>query len=87
MGLISLGRLFVTNDTGPMHVASALGVPVVAVFGPTDPLVTGPLRKPAAVLQKDVPCRPCLYRSCPYDHRCMTRIDPEEVFAAGRGLL
>ncbi|MHB8095782.1 MAG: lipopolysaccharide heptosyltransferase II [Candidatus Aminicenantales bacterium] len=87
MGLISLGRLFVTNDTGPMHVASALGVPVVAVFGPTDPLVTGPLRKPAAVLRKDVPCRPCLYRSCPYDHRCMTRIDPEDVFAAGRGLL
>jgi len=87
MGLISLGRLFVTNDTGPMHIASALGVPVVAVFGPTDPLVTGPLRKPAAVLRKDVPCRPCLYRSCPYDHRCMTRIDPEEAYAAGRGLL
>jgi len=70
-----------------MHIASALGVPVVAVFGPTDPLVTGPLRKPAAVLRKDVPCRPCLYRSCPYDHRCMTRIDPEEAYAAGRGLL
>jgi len=87
MGLISLGRVFVTNDTGPMHIAGALGVPVVAIFGPTDPKATGPSRRPSVVLKKDVPCWPCTYRSCPYDHRCMTGIGPEEVFSAAEGFL
>ena len=87
MGLISLGRVFVTNDTGPMHIASALDVPVVAIFGPTDPEATGPSRRPSVVLKKDAPCWPCTYRSCPYDHRCMTGIGPEEVFSAAEGFL
>lgn len=87
MGLISLGRVFVTNDTGPMHIASALGIPVVAIFGPTDPKATGPFRRPSVVLKKDAPCWPCAYRSCPYDHRCMTGIGPEEVFSAAEGFL
>jgi heptosyltransferase-2 len=87
MGLISLGRVFVTNDTGPMHIAGALGVPVVAIFGPTDPKATGPSRKPSVVLKKDAPCWPCTYRFCPYDHRCMTGIGPEEVFSAAEGFL
>jgi heptosyltransferase-2 len=78
--LISLSHLFVTNDTGPMHLANALRVPVVAIFGPTDPGRTGPFFQPARVLRKEVPCWPCLYRKCPYDHRCMTTITPEEVF-------
>jgi heptosyltransferase-2 len=86
-GLITRARVFITNDTGPMHMANALKVPVVAIFGPTDPLRTGPFQPPSAVLKKDVPCWPCLYRACPYDHRCMTRIDPEEVFAACREFL
>ncbi|MGB7295063.1 MAG: glycosyltransferase family 9 protein, partial [Candidatus Aminicenantales bacterium] len=84
LGLISLASLFITNDTGPMHLANALRVPVVAIFGPTDPEVTGPFEQPAAVLKKDVPCWPCRYRACPYDHRCMTQIDPEEVYQAAQ---
>jgi heptosyltransferase-2 len=87
MGLISLGRVFVTNDTGPMHIADALGVPVVAIFGPTDPKASGPSRRSSVVLKTAVPCWPCTYRSCPYDHRCMNGIGPEEVFEAGRGFL
>jgi heptosyltransferase-2 len=78
--LISLGHLFVSNDTGPMHLANVLHVPVVAIFGPTDPGRTGPFFQPAHVLRKEVPCWPCLYRKCPYDHRCMTTITPEGVF-------
>ena len=85
--LIGQGRLFVTNDTGPMHIADALGTPILALFGPTDPVVTGPGRARAAVLKIDVPCWPCLYRKCPYDHRCMTGIAPEDAFEAGRELL
>jgi heptosyltransferase-2 len=65
-----------------MHMANALRVPVVAIFGPTDPKITGPFHQPSAVLKKDVPCWPCLYRSCPYDHRCMINISPEEAFQA-----
>lgn len=85
--LLGRARLVVVNDTGPMHIANALGVPVVAVFGPTDPAATGPLRPPFVVLKKDVACRPCLYRVCPYDHRCMIRIEAADAFEAGRGFL
>lgn len=80
LGIISQSSLFVTNDSGPMHMANALRIPVVAVFGPTDPKITGPFHQPSAVLKKDVPCWPCTYRSCPYDHRCMMNIRPAEVF-------
>ena len=86
LGLISLASLFVSNDTGPMHLANALRVPVVAIFGPTDPKVTGPFERPAAVIKKDVPCWPCSYRACPYDHRCMAQIEPEEVYRAAAAL-
>jgi heptosyltransferase-2 len=87
MGLISLGRVCVTNDSGPMHIANALKVPVVAIFGPTDPASTGPFQQPSVVVKKDVPCWPCSYRKCPYDHRCMMKILPEEVFEAARAFL
>jgi len=87
MGLISLAAVAVTNDSGPMHVANALGTPVVAVFGPTDPRITGPVRPRAAAIKKNVPCGPCEYRICPYDHRCMSGIKAEEVFAALRQFL
>jgi heptosyltransferase-2 len=87
LGLISQAALFVTNDSGPMHIANALKIPVVAIFGPTDPRVTGPFQQPSAVIKKDVPCWPCLYRSCPYDHRCMMKIEPEEVFEASYAFL
>jgi len=85
-GLISLAHFFVSNDSGPMHLANALRVPVVGIFGPTDPAVTGPFEQPAAIVKKDVPCWPCSYRKCPYDHRCMMQIHPEEVYQAAEAL-
>jgi len=87
VGTISLASLFVTNDTGPMHIANALRVPVVAVFGPTDPAVTAPFHPPAAILRKEAVCWPCLYRQCPYDHRCLAAVEVEDVFAAAVELL
>ena len=86
LGLISQATLLISNDSGPMHLANALRVPVVGIFGPTDPEVTGPLEQPARVIKKDVPCWPCAYRKCPYDHRCMMNIAAEEVFRAGEEL-
>jgi heptosyltransferase-2 len=86
MGLIGRATLLISNDTGPMHLANALGVPVVGVFGPTDPIATGPLRPPSRVVKKDVPCWPCRYRECPLDHRCMKLILPEEVAAAAESI-
>jgi len=81
-GIISHSNLFVTNDSGPMHMANALYIPIVALFGPTDPRVTSPFQEPASVIKKDVPCWPCSYRQCPFDHRCMMQIEPEEVYEA-----
>lgn len=81
-GLISFADLFITNDSGPMHMANALKTPLVAIFGPTDPLLTGPFQEPATVIKNNVPCWPCSYRECPFDHRCMMKIDAEEVFLA-----
>jgi heptosyltransferase-2 len=86
LGLISQASLFISNDSGPMHLANALRVPVVGIFGPTDPKVTGPFEQPSGVVRKDVPCRPCAYRKCPYDHRCMMTIAAEDVFRAGEEL-
>jgi len=87
LGLISQAALFVTNDSGPMHMANALKVPVVAIFGPTNPKVTGPFQQPSTIIKKDVACWPCSYRKCPYDHRCMMRIEPEEVFEISQNFL
>ena len=80
-------RLFLTNDSGAMHIASALGVPTVAVFGATDDSTTGPTGALARVVREPVECSPCLLRECPIDHRCMTRVMPERVLTAGRELL
>ncbi len=66
--------LFLTNDSGPMHIASALGVPVVAVFGATDDAATGPTGNLSRVVRHPVECSPCLLRECPIDHRCMTGV-------------
>jgi len=86
LGLIGQAALFISNDTGPMHLANALRIPVVGIFGPTDPAVTGPFEQPSRVVRHDVPCWPCTYRQCPYDHRCLTTIAVEEVFLAGESL-
>ena len=71
--------VFLTNDSGAMHVASALGVPTVAIFGATDHGATGPAGAQSRVVRHAVECSPCLLRECPIDHRCMTRVDAAEV--------
>jgi len=75
-------RLFLTNDSGAMHVASALGVPTVAVFGATDDTTTGPTGPLATVIRAHAECSPCLLRECPIDHRCMTRVTTDQVTSA-----
>ncbi len=72
-------ELFLTNDSGSMHIASALGVPTVAIFGATDDLATGPTGPRARVIREKVECSPCLLRECPIDHRCMTRVSSARV--------
>ena len=80
-------RVFLTNDSGAMHIASALGVPTVAVFGATNPVTTGPTGANSVVVREDVECSPCLLRECPIDHRCMTRVTPERVFETALRIL
>ena len=80
-------RLFLTNDSGAMHVVSALGVPTVAVFGATDDTTTGPTGPLARVVREHAECSPCLLRECPIDHRCMTRVTAERVASVGIELL
>jgi heptosyltransferase-2 len=77
--------LFVTNDTGPMHVADAVGTPIVAVFGPTDWIETPPYGKRHAIVRREIECSPCLKRSCPLKHHdCMNRVSVEDVERACR---
>lgn len=80
-------EVYLTNDSGPMHVASALGVPTVAIFGATDDKATGPAGVNSQVVREPVECSPCLLRECPIDHRCMTRVSAEQVTRAARNLL
>jgi heptosyltransferase-2 len=80
-------NLMLTNDSGAMHVASALGVPTVTVFGATDDTTTGPTGPLARVVREHAECSPCLLRECPIDHRCMTRVTTERVVAAASELL
>lgn len=79
--------LFLTNDSGAMHVASALGVPTVAVFGPTDPWATGPRGRRVRLVREPLDCSPCKLRTCPIDHRCMQRVPAGAVARAARELL
>ncbi|HEY6360554.1 MAG TPA: lipopolysaccharide heptosyltransferase II [Vicinamibacterales bacterium] len=84
-GVFSLAQVCVSNDSGAMHVAAAVGTPVAALFGPTREYETAPLARAGArteVLTHQVWCRPCMLRECPIDHRCMTRISPERVYTA-----
>jgi heptosyltransferase I len=80
---IRLGALLVTNDTGPMHVAAALGKPVVSIFGPTEPRRTGPYQQLESVLRQPLPCAPCLKPACSYEKpiECLRAITPERVCA------
>jgi len=80
MALIKRCGFFVTNDSGLMHVAAALQVPLVAIFGSTDPVATGPRGPSARIVQHETECAPCLRAECPEDYRCMLSIEPEEVW-------
>ena len=82
IALVGMCDFFVTNDSGLMHVASALNVPTVAVFGPTDQIATGPRGERIRVVNHRVRCSPCLKPECPTDHHCMTGIGVEEVWKA-----
>ena len=79
--------LYISNDTGAMHVAAALGVPTLAIFGPTDEQATRPLGPRVQLVVGQAECRPCLLRHCPIDHRCMNSVSVEQVFDAARALL
>ena len=79
--------LFLTNDTGTMHLAAAAGVPVLAIFGATDEVATAPLGPYVRIINKPVPCSPCKLRDCPIDHRCMTAVEADEVLAAAQQML
>lgn len=84
-GVLALAVACVSNDSGAMHLAAAVGVRVVALFGPTREKETAPLARaarPATLLIHEVFCRPCMLRECPIDHRCMTGLDPARVHAA-----
>jgi len=84
LAVLSRLNLLVTNDSGLMHAAAALGVPLVAVFGSTDPAATGPFTPQATVLHRPLPCSPCRRRTCNLGYPCLTAIGVEEVLAAAR---
>jgi heptosyltransferase-2 len=80
MALIERCHSFVTNDSGLMHIGAALDVPMVAVFGSTDPMATGPRSRNAKIVRHPVDCGPCLKPECPTDYRCMLSIEADEVW-------
>jgi heptosyltransferase-2 len=86
--LISECDAFITNDSGPMHIASALLMPIVAIFGSTNKATTGPFGQPHKVISKNLSCAPCMKRKCPKKHlKCMTEITADEVFDALKEML
>jgi heptosyltransferase-2 len=87
VGILNEANLVISNDTGPAHIAAALGRPTLVIFGPTNPLTTRPLSEQAQILRKPPDCAPCMLRDCPIDHRCMTAIEPGEVFERAIGMV
>jgi heptosyltransferase-2 len=87
VSVLSLTDLLVTNDTGPAHIASALGRPTLVIFGPTNPVTTRPFSPYGEILRHPPECAPCMLRDCPIDHRCMTAITPDEVFERAAEML
>ena len=84
MILISKCALFISNDSGLMHVAGALGVPTIAIFGSTNPVTTSPAGEKSLVIRKEISCSPCLRKECPTDFRCMTSITADEVYGSNK---
>ncbi len=83
-GAVFRCSVFIGNDSGAMHVAAAAGIPVIGIFGSTDPEGTAPVTQQFSLIREPVSCSPCFLRRCPVDHRCMTRISVDSVFQ-GRG--
>jgi heptosyltransferase-2 len=87
-GVMRLARVCVSNDSGAMHLAAAVGTPLAAIFGPTNEQETSPLvHAPVALLIQPVPCRPCMLRECPIDHPCMRDLTPGRVLTSVMQLL
>ena len=80
-------ELYLTNDSGAMHISSALGVPTVAIFGATDAEATGPTGAHSRIVREPVECSPCLLRECPIDHRCMARVEVDRVVETSLALV
>lgn len=87
VALIAACTLFITNDSGLMHLAGALGIPLVAVFGSTNPETTSPAGDKSVVIHHDVDCSPCLKKVCPTDFKCMDMISSDMVYEAAEKLL
>ncbi|OGW05814.1 MAG: lipopolysaccharide heptosyltransferase II [Nitrospinae bacterium RIFCSPLOWO2_02_FULL_39_110] len=85
--MIKRCHLFITNDSGPMHIAAAVGTPIVAIFGSTDPSETSPLCSNYKIVRKPVDCSPCWKRECPTDHKCMKLIEVSDVMDAVKAML
>ncbi len=85
--VLERAALLITTDTGPRHIAVAVGTPALVLMGPTDPRYTHSHLGPSLVLRRDVPCGPCHLKVCPLDHRCMREILPADVLLAARHLL
>ena len=87
VALIARCSLFISNDSGLMHLAGALGVPLVAIFGSTNPATTSPVGEKSVIVHKDVSCSPCLKKTCPTDFRCMKLIEVDDVYEEAKRLL
>lgn len=87
MALLVQCRLVITNDSGPMHLSAALGLPVVAIFGSTDETATGPVSPLARVVRQQVECSPCGLRECPIDFRCMRGVTVDAVHRTALALI
>ncbi|KQC07402.1 MAG: hypothetical protein APR62_06430 [Smithella sp. SDB] len=85
--LISQCQLFISNDSGLMHIAGSLNIPTVAIFGSTNPTTTAPVGSRSVIVRHEVPCSPCLKKSCPKDFRCMKMISVEDVLHVAEKLL
>ncbi|MDT5063787.1 MAG: heptosyltransferase [Acidobacteriota bacterium] len=87
INILSLADVLISNDTGPAHIAAALNRPTLVIFGPTDPRTTRPFSPLAEIIRRPPDCAPCMLRDCPIDHRCMTAISTEEVFARASAMM
>jgi len=88
MAIIQQCKAFITNDSGLMHIACALQTPLVAIFGSTNPITTGPIGKNAHIVQVKAPCSPCLLTNCPKKHHiCMDAVSVDRVYQKVKGLL